>query len=169
MQDKHWSNFIDGTLGQINYRSNVITPEFTVWNESMVFEITQLPLMSEAILSTASLTAAPAAAANQLQLVCCLECNPHAARSPTSWCGEKVKSCWWKGWHHLKSKTIFTWSIMCHCNHKLYLKIRRIWNLKQNGCGVKGERNEQPSWGSRNGQVLVLIYFYESKSETGFK
>lgn len=33
-------------------------PEFTVCNESMVFEITQLPLMNERILSTAGLTAA---------------------------------------------------------------------------------------------------------------
>lgn len=75
---------IDDTLGQIHYRSNIIKPEFTVFNESTVFEITQLLLMNEGILSTAGLTAAPTAAGNQLQLVCCLECNPCAARSPTN-------------------------------------------------------------------------------------
>lgn len=46
----------------------------------MVFEITQLPLMNEGILSTTGLTAASAASGNQLQLVGCLECNPCAAR-----------------------------------------------------------------------------------------
>lgn len=96
----------------IHYRSNIIKPEFNVCNESMVYyKITQLLLMNEGNLSTAGLTAAPAAAGNQLQLVCCLECNPCAARSPTNWCGEKAKWCFGgRASSSLKAKQFYLFS-----------------------------------------------------------